>query len=532
MSAPSAKLRRSIQAAILVASLLVAVAPAGATDARPVEYARQLLVSEPPASAAHAAVRFADAMCSSDPQGDTVYTDRDGNDVIESYPPGDLREFCVDYGQGLTLRLRTQQPQDPASGNGWAGETAALWFLDTDDGEYDHVVEYSMVGGDPAVEVFALLPNGTEEFRCGGTPAFAEDFVIAGNIPADCFGAPDQVDVAAIMIAEADAGTASSRVYFDLSEEFVSVGGTGRPTRRQLDRLAGGDRIGTAVAISRRAFPDSSEASAAYLARADRFPDALAAGSLSDGPVLLVPACGSLPPAVEAELERLDPRSVLALGGEAAVCDELLAEAAAVGGVERDQGRLAKPAPANTRYGTAVAISERAYPNGAERVFLATGERFPDALAAGALTGGPVLLVPSCGALPNIVAEEIERLAPGRVLALGGESAVCQPMLADAADGLPTQRLAGSDRFATAAAIARFAFTEGADEVFLARADAFPDALAAGTLDVGPLLLVPRCGDLPPVTAHALRDLAATAVTALGGGAAVCQQMLRHAANA
>ena len=66
----------------------------------------------------------------------------------------------------------------------------------------------------------------------------------------------------------------------------------------------------------------------AYLANAATFVDAVAGGTLTDGPVLLVPQCGELPAVVAAEIGRLDPGQVLTLGGSAAVCDELLAQAA------------------------------------------------------------------------------------------------------------------------------------------------------------------------------------------------------------
>ncbi len=91
-------------------------------------------------------------------------------------------------------------------------------------------------------------------------------------------------------------------------------------------RLEGADRISTAVAISRRAFPDA--AAVVYLARSDVPFDALAAGSLQDGPILLVPSCGPLPPVVAEEVRRLRPGMVASLGGRAAVCDAVLQEAA------------------------------------------------------------------------------------------------------------------------------------------------------------------------------------------------------------
>jgi hypothetical protein len=98
-------------------------------------------------------------------------------------------------------------------------------------------------------------------------------------------------------------------------------------TTRATSRLSGADRFATAVAIAQRAFPQGS--AVAYLARADVAADALAAGSLADGPVLLVPACGEVPEVVLAEIRRLDPTEVIALGGDAAVCDATLQQAAA-----------------------------------------------------------------------------------------------------------------------------------------------------------------------------------------------------------
>lgn len=92
---------------------------------------------------------------------------------------------------------------------------------------------------------------------------------------------------------------------------------------RDLGRIAGNDRYTTAVAISQEAFPDGARA--VYLARADGFADALAGSALANrGPVLLVPQCGAVPEAVIAEVNRLQPLEVQALGGPGAVCDAVL----------------------------------------------------------------------------------------------------------------------------------------------------------------------------------------------------------------
>lgn len=303
-----------------------------------------------------------------------------------------------------------------------------------------------------------------------------------------------------------------------------------------VGRIAGASRFETAVAISQRAFPGL--AARVFLARADVFADALAAGSLTGGPVLLVPSCGELPAAVAGEVARLDPAEVVALGGVTAVCQQLLDVAAA----GRAQSRLAGP----DRFATAVAISAAQFPQGAPTVFLAKAVDSPDAVAGGSLTGGPILLVPSSGPIPDVVVAELARLAPQRVIALGGAAAIADEVLDQARGDRPPLRLAGADRFATAVQISRFQFPGSPDETsdrsalrstaaevaYLARADLFADAVAAGSLTDGPILLVPSCGDLPADVTSELARLGARQVLALGGVHAVCDALLNAAGQA
>jgi putative cell wall-binding protein len=296
----------------------------------------------------------------------------------------------------------------------------------------------------------------------------------------------------------------------------------GAPTssaQEELPRLAGPSRIDTAVAISQYAFPGGADR--AFLARADVFADALAAGALTGGPVLLVPQCGSVPRSVADEIERLDPAEVLALGGGAAVCDDLLAAAAR----GRSRGRLA----GTSRFTTAVEISREQFPDGATEVYIADAQDSPDAVAAGALTAGPILLVPGDGAVPSEVSAEIARLDPRRVIALGGTAVVSARVLQDAAAGRATGRLAGSNRFETAVGISGHEFPDGAVEVYLARGDVFADAVAAGSLTLGPVLLVPLADDLLAAVAAEIERLGPERVVGLGGAAAVRDSTLREA---
>lgn len=143
------------------------------------------------------------------------------------------------------------------------------------------------------------------------------------------------------------------------------------------------------------------------------------------------------------------------------------------------------------RYATAVAASQHAFPAGATAVVVATGENWPDALGGSALAGvvdGPLLLTPG-SVLPSTVAEEIERLGATRAYVLGGTAAVSEEVTARLTamlGGENVQRIAGTDRFSTARAVADMVIElQGADfdgRAVLATGLGFADALAASPL--------------------------------------------------
>lgn len=103
--------------------------------------------------------------------------------------------------------------------------------------------------------------------------------------------------------------------------------------------------------------------------------------------------------------------------------------------------------------------------------------------------------------------------------AVGGVMATATPSAAT--DDVTTRRLAGPDRYATAAAIARVTFptrVEGqrSGNPVVARGDAFPDALAGvNVVFNGPVLLTPF-GDAPQPTLAVIRDFGAPGVIVMG----------------
>ncbi|NLG23534.1 MAG: polysaccharide deacetylase family protein [Actinomycetales bacterium] len=294
-------------------------------------------------------------------------------------------------------------------------------------------------------------------------------------------------------------------------------------------RLAGLDRYGTSVSLSKWTFKNPGDAQRVYLARADVFDDALTAGVLTDGPILLVPgACGNPPAVVRAEVDRLDPPMVVALGGDQAVCESQLEVAA--------NGRATDRLAGADRAGTAAAIGLYQFSGGASTVYLARGNSSPDAMVGGVLTDGPILLLNSAGNhVPQVTRDAIAALDPDRVIALGGTTAVSTSRLLEAADGRETGRLAGSTRYGTSVEVAQRAFPSGSARVYIARGDGsnLADAVASGVLTDGPVLLVNGpCVRVPDVVRDYLADTQPDRVVALGGLSAVCTQLLDDAVAA
>ncbi|GAA1926781.1 hypothetical protein GCM10009775_18700 [Microbacterium aoyamense] len=284
-----------------------------------------------------------------------------------------------------------------------------------------------------------------------------------------------------------------------------------------VQRWSGPGRYDTAVKISQEAFP--SGADVVFIANGTAFPDALAGAPVAGkdgGPVLLTPS-GALPPAVKAEVARLDPSKIVVLGGSGAVGPAVVSELEGIAPVERWSGP--------GRYDTAVAISQKAFPTRADVVFIANGTAFPDALAGAPVAGkdeGPVLLTPS-GALPPAVKAEVARLDPSKIVVLGGSGAVGPAVVSELEGIAPVDRWSGPGRYDTAVAISKKAFPTGADVVFIANGTTFPDALAGAPvagMQAGPVLLTPA-GALPPAVQAEVFRLGPERVVVLGGNGAV-----------
>ncbi|HUR49879.1 MAG TPA: cell wall-binding repeat-containing protein [Acidimicrobiales bacterium] len=175
-----------------------------------------------------------------------------------------------------------------------------------------------------------------------------------------------------------------------------------------------------------------------------------------------------------------------------------------------------------TRMATSIEVSRLGWDT-APHVLLATGEDFPDALGATPLAASldaPLLLLHD-GYIGEEVFDELDRLGTQVVTILGGGDVV-EASGEDhlAGRGIKARRIAGADRYATAAQIATEVGRSPTGQAVVASGEFFADAMAAGALSAGPdrlPVLLASMHDVPDVTMAALRDLGVTEIMLIGG---------------
>lgn len=282
----------------------------------------------------------------------------------------------------------------------------------------------------------------------------------------------------------------------------------------EVSRTGGEDRIDTALAIftqNRAVFTSDT----IVLAQSNGFADALTATPLATAlkaPILTTGPDG-LDPRVLAVLKEQGIRNVVIVGGEGALSAGTAAALVAAGmSTERIAGA--------DRYETALKVADKIMAvTGATSVpvFVASGERFPDAMAAGAAAarvGGIVLLAPD-KAHPATTAF-LQSGKAKEVIAVGGPAG-------HALDGVevPYVAVVGKDRYDTAAQLAQRYFPTPSS-VVLASGEGYADGMTGGPLAAltgAPLQLTGSAQFASAVQRYL--DAANPDVRVLGGPAAI-----------
>jgi putative cell wall-binding protein len=281
----------------------------------------------------------------------------------------------------------------------------------------------------------------------------------------------------------------------DASNNAATVSGYRSDPASSFTRIAGADRIDTALAIANDRNP-SFPVEHVIIARSDNYPDALAAGPLATGTggVLLFTPPTQLDPRVEQWITTKMARGgqVTILGGAAAVSPAIESRITSLG------YRTRRIAGAD-RFETAIAIDkaviDETFGWGPTRtVYLADGRTFADAVCAGAAASaqlggtGPVfpqgtLLLADGRSLSASTVAWLTSQRPARIVVMGDIDTTGLP-------GIEVRRILGPDAVSRCAspAFGQYAARQSSDKsdpitgtvgVALVSADSFPDGLAA-----------------------------------------------------
>lgn len=248
-------------------------------------------------------------------------------------------------------------------------------------------------------------------------------------------------------------------------------------------RISGADRFATAANVATRTYPNGVDQ--VVIATGAGFPDALAGGPLATklGAPLLLTQRGELPQATLNALDTLRPDFAVLLGGTAAIGD-------AVRDALRDRGISVSRVSGDDRFGTATAIGRTIVGReDVERVFVATGAGFADALSAAAPAGmleAPILLTAK-GELSDPARRFITERDVGEVVIVGGTAAVSNTVrdeLRALDTSMTVRRISGEDRYQTAKDLNEWATgrvpAHDGTGLIVANGSGFADALAGG----------------------------------------------------
>lgn len=292
-----------------------------------------------------------------------------------------------------------------------------------------------------------------------------------------------------------------------VSDEVIRVFGDNRyltslKTAKYLKELQGIDKFDKVVVTTGEAFPDALSGS--YLA------------NMKNAPVILIRedkkgiVCDFIK-------ENLDENgTIYMLGGKTALPEDWLS------GLSQKKERIA----GNNRYITNINILKKAGYNGGE-ILVCTGNDFADSLSASAVNM-PILLVKD--QLTDEQKAYLKQFSDIRFTIIGGTSAVSSEVEKELAEyGTVAERIAGFNRFATSAEIAKRFFPE-ASQAVLAYGRTFPDGLSGGPLAYtlkAPLLLAESVDNSVVEATKYCADRNISSGTVLGGPTLIEDEFVR-----
>ncbi|WP_296180510.1 cell wall-binding repeat-containing protein [uncultured Mobiluncus sp.] len=202
------------------------------------------------------------------------------------------------------------------------------------------------------------------------------------------------------------------------------------PGGQSFDRIAGAERVETSLKVAMKAAKDDTtgkKKKKVYLVNYTSMVDAASSGILNDGVVVLVPADKAGQIVVGHQIKKLIGTGVIeftAVGGTGVVPNAWIDNV--VAGYDNGTPTISRLG-GKDRYATNIEIIKKAKESGPTWAhnYFAQGNVVVDALTAGAVTDGPIILVPPTGDVPQGTVDYYQKnLTNKGVIVLGGTGAL------------------------------------------------------------------------------------------------------------
>ncbi len=243
-------------------------------------------------------------------------------------------------------------------------------------------------------------------------------------------------------------------------------------TKAGMERISGANRYETAVNVSKKGWKKSD---VAVIATGRNYPDALSATPLAHrnkAPLLLTDT-NALPESVMKELDRLDVKQVVLVGGKSAITTN----------VEKQLKSLSitfKRISGSDRYETSVNVAKQL--GKPEKAVVTTGAGFADALSIAPIAASlnmPILLTNKTS-LPDSVENYVKTSSMNEFFVIGGTTAIPNSVAKSLGKYV---RISGNDRYETNSNVIHyFADKLNMATPLIATGSNYPDALSGSAL--------------------------------------------------
>lgn len=355
----------------------------------------------------------------------------------------------------------------------------------------DNLVEVREVNKENLIKVIEEAkykkPSKNKEFTAASKKALDEVIKEANNIVSKDISTQEEIDNVLVKLEEAilrleekdinhNSSGGSSNSQFN-KKDIVIIGGLNsinndfenRLSKHNVSRIDGNDRYQTSVEVSKKL----KNADIAIIANGENYTDVISSTPLADklkAPLLLTKQ-NNIPKEVENELQRLNVKNVIIIGGSSSVSkdiENLLKNynIDRIGGIDR--------------YETSVLIAQKVTDSEicTKKAVLVDGTNFPDAISMSTLAVKekmPILLT-----TPDSLTKETEKIIKDLeikdITIGGGSKSVSESIEKNLKNTHTVKRIAGSDRYETSHLVATH-ISPNFKNIVVTTGENYPDAL-------------------------------------------------------